>query len=198
MAEVVLVADDDACFRAFLRAVLEDGGYRVRDAEDGASALAATRETRPAAVVLDVNMPRLNGYEICRALREDHGWDLPILFVSGDRTESFDKVAGLLIGGDDYLVKPVAGDELLARLRVLLRRGSTSAPPAAVNLTPRELEVLRLLAEGCNQEEIANRLVISRKTVGTHIERILSKLGVHSRAAAVSLAYRLRLVPVPA
>lgn len=131
----------------------------------------------------------------CRALREEHGPGLPVMFVSGERTESFDRVAGLTIGADDYLVKPLAEDELLARLRCLLRRAAR-ADAALSTLTPRELQVLKLLADGLDQDEIAERLVISPKTVGTQIERILAKLGTHSRAEAVGLAYRLRLVPL--
>jgi DNA-binding NarL/FixJ family response regulator len=192
----VLVVDDDAPFRAYVRGVLEECGYRVVEAEDGLAALAAVRAARPAAVILDVNLPRLSGYEVLRSLREQHGAELPIIFVSGERTESFDRVAGLTIGADDYLAKPFAADELLARLRCLLRRTGRATPAASSTLTRRELEVLQLLAEGLDQAEIAERLVISPKTVGSHLERVLSKLGAHSRAEAVALAYRLRVVPV--
>lgn len=195
MPDHVLVVDDDALFRAYVRGVLEERGYRVVEAEDGVAALAAVRVARPAAVILDVNMPRLSGYEVCRSLREEYGPDLPVMFVSGERTESFDRVAGLTIGADDYLAKPFAADELLARLRCLLRRAKR-ADPAPSKLTRRELQVLELLAEGLGQTEIAERLVISPKTVGTHIERVLAKLGAHSRAEAVALAYRRRVVPV--
>ena len=196
MPDHVLVVDDDAPFRAYVRGVLEESGYRVAEAEDGFAGLAAVRASRPSAVLLDVNMPRLSGYEVCRSLREEHGPDLPIVFVSGERTESFDRVAGLTIGADDYLAKPFAADELLARLRCLLRRAGRAEAAGPTTLTRRELEVLRLLADGLDQGEIAERLVISPKTVGTHIERVLSKLGAHSRAEAVALAYRLRIVPV--
>jgi two-component system, NarL family, nitrate/nitrite response regulator NarL len=193
----VLVVDDDVGFRAFMRELLEAGGFRVVDVPDGAAALASVRSERPAAVLLDVNMPRLSGYEVCRALREEHGAAFPLMFVSGERTESFDRVAGLTIGADDYLAKPFEGDELLARVRSLLRRYAGTGAPVS-SLTARELQVLGLLAEGLDQSAIAQRLVISSKTVGSHIERILAKLGAHSRAEAVALAYRLQLVPVPA
>ena len=194
--ERVLVVDDDGPFRAYVCALLEDHGYAAVPANCGSDALAYLAGDPPAAVVLDVNMPGLSGYEVCRSIRDDLGLRVPVLFISGERTESFDRVAGLTIGADDYLVKPFAPDELLARLRGLLRRVSHAAV-ADPRLTPRELDVLRLLAEGIQQPEIARRLVISPKTVSTHIERILTKLGAHSRAEAVALAYRLQLVAVP-
>jgi len=193
----VLVVDDDGPFRAYVCALLDDHGYSAVPASSGSDALASLSGDLPAAIVLDVKMPGLSGYEVCRSIRDELGLALPIVFVSGERTESYDRVAGLTIGADDYLVKPFAPDELLARLRCLLRR-IPQAELADPGLTPRELEVLQLLAEGIQQPEIARRLVISPKTVGTHIERILSKLGVHSRAEAVALAYRRQLVPVPA
>jgi len=93
------------------------------------------------------------------------------------------------------LVKPVAPDELLIRIERLLRRRAPIAPPIAAKLTGRELEVLTLLADGLSATEIAAQLVISPKTVSTHIERILGKLGVRSRAQAIALAYRRELVP---
>lgn len=195
--ERLLVVDDDAPFRAVMRALLEGDGYAVEEAASGDAALAAVRDRPPAAVLLDVSLPGLSGYEVCRAIRQDHRLDVRVVFVSGERTESFDRVAGLLIGADEYVTKPFAPDELLARLRSVLRR--SSGPAAAKGgLSRRELEVLTLLAEGLRQPEIAARLVISPKTVGTHIERILGKLDAHSRAQAVAIAYRLQLVPLPA
>jgi DNA-binding NarL/FixJ family response regulator len=185
---IVLVVDDDACVRALVCTVLEGAGFAVAEAGTGEEAIAAALADRPHAVVLDVKLPGISGYEVCRRLRDDFGDSLPILFVSGERVESYDRVAGLLLGADDSLTKPFAPDELLARLHGLLRRASP--PPAASDLTGRELEVLGLLAAGLGQPEIADQLVISPKTVATHIERILSKLGVHTRAQAVARAYR--------
>ena len=191
----VLVVDDDAGLRALVGELLTSAGYDVIDVETGAAALDAAERHEPALVVLDVALPALSGYEVCRALRARFGARLPILFVSGERTEAHDRVAGLLLGGDDYLAKPFSPGELVARVQALLRRASLENGRPL--LTPREHEVLTLLAEGLTQDDIADRLVISPRTVGTHLERILSKLGVHSRAQAVAVAYRDRLLALP-
>jgi DNA-binding response OmpR family regulator len=188
----VLIVDDDAAFRTLLIGVLERSGFHVRAAATGEDGLALARRERPSAVVLDVRLPGISGWEVCHELRGHHGDEVPILFVSGERIESLDRVAGLLLGGDDYLVKPFAPDELLARLKRLVRR--TAAEPSHTRLTPREREVLGLLADGKRGPDIAAELVISPKTVSTHVDRILAKLGVNSRAQAVALAYRERLL----
>jgi len=180
--------------------VLKRAGFTSRHLVTGEDAVAFARKRLPAAVILDVILPATSGYEICRELREEHGEHLPIVFVSGDRVEASDRVVGLLLGADDYLVKPIDPDELTARVRRLITRASTQRTKAApsadtfADLTTRESEVLRLLAQGLRQDDIARELEISPATVGTHIQRILSKLDVHSRTQAVALAYRERLV----
>jgi DNA-binding response OmpR family regulator len=188
-AAQILVVDDDVSLLALLSDVLEGAGFAVTAVTSGEDALREARTRRPAAVILDVHLPGLSGYEICRELRETYGDALPILFISGERTESYDRVAGLLLGADDYLVKPFAPDELIARVRCLMRRAAPSMPERIGRLTAREREVLGLLAQGLDQRQIAAKLVISPKTVGSHIERILGKLGVHSRAQAVAFAH---------
>ena len=192
MGDTIAIVDDDPSLCELASDVLEQAGHVTWTAESGEEALTRARADAPALVVLDVCLPRLSGYEVCRRLRVDLGDTLPILFISGERTESFDRVAGLLVGGDDYLIKPFAPDELVARVHALLRRTAAYATPTP-HLTAREGEVLRLLAAGLEQREIAARLVISTSTVATHIEHVLAKLGVHSRAQAVAAAYRLGL-----
>jgi DNA-binding NarL/FixJ family response regulator len=196
-AATVLLVEDDEGLRGLMASLLEEASYTTVEVGSGEDALQVTTQRRIDIALLDVELPGLSGYEVCRRLREQLGPSLPIMFVSGSRTEALDRVAGLLIGADDYLVKPFAPEELLARVRALLRRAQAGRPANGNGtgngnggLTSRELQVLNLLAEGRSQSEIAKELVISPKTVGTHLERILGKLGVHSRAQAVAVAYR--------
>ena len=116
----ILVVDDDQAVRDSLRRSLAFNGYDVELAGDGLAALESIARNRPDAVVLDVMMPRLDGLEACRRLRSA-GEDLPILVLTA-RDAVSDRVAGLDAGADDYLPKPFALEELLARLRALLRR----------------------------------------------------------------------------
>jgi two-component system response regulator MprA len=116
----ILIADDEPAVRASLERALELEGYQVELAADGQEAVDQARQREPDALILDVSMPRLDGLQVCRGLRSD-GLRFPILMLTA-REEVSDRVAGLDAGADDYLVKPFALDELLARLRALLRR----------------------------------------------------------------------------
>jgi DNA-binding response OmpR family regulator len=197
----VLVVDPDAEQREFLEAVLRRAGFRPEVVASGEAALEAAQRERPQLVVLEVRLGDISGYEVCRALREAFGQGLGIIFVSADRKDASDRVAGLLLGADDYLGKPLASDELLARVRALARRAGAydhlTAPALRTGLTARELEVLQLLAEGHNQDAIAEQLIVSPRTVGKHIEHILAKLPARSRAEAVAIAYRRGLHAPP-
>jgi two-component system response regulator MprA len=132
----ILVVDDDQAVRDSLRRSLEYSGYEVSTATDGIEALARLAAVRPDAVIMDVMMPRLDGLETTRMLRSA-GNDVPILILTA-RDAVGDRVDGLDAGADDYLVKPFALDELLARLRALVRRAGTvseSSDPSAQSLT---------------------------------------------------------------
>ena len=193
----ILVVDDDQKFRRLMATVLERAGYSAVEAATGEEAMEAARRERPALVLVDVKLPGIHGYEVCRELKETYGEGLPVFMISGERTEAFDLAAGLLIGADESLAKPLDPDELLARVRKYVQPGRApgEGETAVPDLTSREREVLGLLAQGLAQVEIAKALVISEKTVATHIQHVLEKLDVHSRAEAVALAHRSGLVP---
>jgi two-component system, OmpR family, response regulator MprA len=118
----IMVVDDDRGVRESLRRSLEFNGYTVELAQDGQQAMDAVTRRRPDAMVLDMTMPRMDGLELCRRLRSA-GDDLPVLVLTA-RDAVSDRVAGLDAGADDYLPKPFLLEELLARLRALLRRRS--------------------------------------------------------------------------
>jgi DNA-binding NarL/FixJ family response regulator len=186
----VLVVDDDEATRAFVSELLGRIGIATRLASAGHEALELAAAERPAAVLLDIAMPGISGYETCHQLRALYGASLPIVFLTGERVEQYDRAAGLLLGADDYLLKPVSQDELLARVRTLIARAEADSAP----LTPRERQVINLLAEGLSGREIADRLVIAPSTAAKHIENVVGKLGVRSRSQAIAKAYRLRII----
>jgi DNA-binding NarL/FixJ family response regulator len=197
----VLIVDADPAFRDDVAALVARAGLESTAVGLGQEALAAVAAARPDVVVSDVSLPDMSGFEVCRVLRDQFGESLPIIFVSGERTDALDRTSGLLLGADDYVVKPFDPDEFLARVRRAVARSQTlPSGESARNgvkgfgLTPREIEVLDLLAQGMGQPEIARTLVISGKTVSSHIQRILAKLGAHSRAEAIAFAWRHHLV----
>jgi DNA-binding NarL/FixJ family response regulator len=196
--EYVLVVDGDTASCDLVAAQLQGAGIAARTAPTAAEALASARSERPALVLLEVSLPDIGGFELCHELRDEFGEGLPIIFLSGSRTEPLDRAAGLLVGGDDYIVKPADPSELLARVRrPLVRAGRSNAARQSAtwpSLSQREQQVLELLAEGVPPGQIAVELAISQKTVASHLQRVLSKLNVHSRAQAVAVAYRHGLI----
>jgi DNA-binding NarL/FixJ family response regulator len=194
--DVVLV-DDDPAFRRVLTTVLERAGYKTVGVSSAEQALVAIAERQPDVVLTDVQLPGVSGYELCRQLKDEYADQLAVIIVSADRSEPFDRAAGILLGADDYMAKPVDPGELVARVWRLAGRSngrhvseSNGAGEKLDALSRREREVLDLLAAGSDQDMIAQALFISPKTVATHIQRILTKLGVRSRTQAVALALR--------
>ncbi len=174
----VLVVDDDVLIRRMLERTLTAEGYRVEGAADGGAALAAVERAVPDLVVLDVAMPGLDGLAVCRRLRR-LGLAVPVLLLTA-RDAVSDRVAGLDSGGDDYLVKPFASEELLARIRALLRRGNEPNEVLAfddlvldlrtrrarrgaveIELSGREAELLELLLRNPRQV-ISRELALER------------------------------------
>ena len=131
MPRCVLVVDDDPHIRQLLAFAFEKAGLEVREAADGEEALAQVARAAPDLVVLDINMPRMDGLEVCRRLRATS--DVPVLFLSS-RDEEFDRVLGIELGADDYVVKPFSPREVVARANAIMRRTAPRAPvidPAA-------------------------------------------------------------------
>lgn len=133
----LLLVDDEDNLRSMLSAALRHSGFSVSDVSSGREALAQVAETRPDLIVLDVMMPDLDGFEVCRRLRSE-GKEMPVLFLTA-RDAVEDRVRGLTLGGDDYLVKPFSLDELVARVEALLRRAGSS--PRASVMTCADLEL---------------------------------------------------------
>ena len=126
----ILLVDDDPGIRLSVQRSLEFEGYRVTTAEDGEAALIASAAAQYDCVILDISMPRLDGLGVCRRLRQD-GNDIPVLVLTA-RQQVADRVSGLDAGADDYLAKPFALEELLARVRALLRRRPVGEVPGEV------------------------------------------------------------------
>ncbi len=124
MSQKILVVDDELDIVKVVRAYLEQSGFRVITASDGQQALAAFRHEQPDLIVLDLNLPKMDGLDVCRAVRRESS--VPIIMLTA-RIEETDRLIGLEIGADDYIVKPFSPREVVARVRTVLRR---SAPPA--------------------------------------------------------------------
>lgn len=128
MSRTVLIVDDDPHIRALLTFACGKAGIVTREAGDGEEALASIAQAAPDLVVLDINMPRMDGLEVCRRLRAEG--DLPILFLSS-REDEIDRILGIELGADDYVVKPFSPREVVARIQAILRRAGRTAPPSA-------------------------------------------------------------------
>jgi DNA-binding NarL/FixJ family response regulator len=203
MSEVgtVLVVDCDEATQALIVAQVERLGLLCNVVDSSEAALSSLEKDGPVLAITAVELPGLNGLALLQALHERFE-TLPIILISSKHADPVVRAAGLMLGADDYLVKPLDPAELTARMRRSLRRAGRHVgkdlPDDQANhtgcLSRREREILLLLAEGKTEAEIAAVLVISPKTVATHIQNTLRKLGVHSRTQAVVAAYRDGLV----
>lgn len=204
----VLLVDDHSVVRSGLSVFLMafDDLELVGEASDGEAALRACATLHPDVVLMDLVMPGMDGIAATRAIRERFPHIRVIALTSFPDRE---KVQGALRAGAlSYLMKNVSADELAAAIRSAVAGRPTLAPEATQvlvqsaaappspgdDLTPREREVLELMVEGLHNNQIAERLVVSRATVKSHVSNVLAKLGVSSRSEAVALALRQRLV----
>ena len=175
----ILVADDDQAVRESLRRSLIFNGFTVILASDGAEALELINSERPGLAILDVMMPKRDGLEVCRELRS-HGDDLPILLLTA-RDSVSERVAGLDAGADDYLPKPFALEELLARTRSLFRRATRPAISGADGNEPMRFEDLTLNPETREVTRNGRQISLTRtefallELLMTHPRKVLSR-----------------------
>jgi DNA-binding NarL/FixJ family response regulator len=213
----VVIADDQRLVRSGFRVILdaEDDIRVIGEASDGRSAVDLVLRTRPDVVLMDIRMPELDGLHAAERLLSEPGLDTAVLMLTTfDRDEYIYKA--LRIGASGFLLKDAPADRLLDAVRVAasgdallapsitrrlieeFARGARPAPgelpPAFAELTPRELDVLRLAARGLSNGEIAEQLVLGENTIKTHVGRILHKLGLRDRVQAIVLAYETGLV----
>jgi DNA-binding NarL/FixJ family response regulator len=200
----ILIVDSDDPSRLTAVQVAVRLGYDARPTPTADELIERLGRERPALAIVEVELPgAVNGLEVMRQLHEAFDDALPVILVSARQIDAFDRTAGLMLGADDYVTKPLDPAELLARVKRSLRRASPASANGHTNgkrngneagLSPREQQILGLLAEGRTQRQIADDLVISSKTVATHIQHVLSKLGVNTRAQAVAMAFQKGLV----
>ncbi|KRV50151.1 LuxR family transcriptional regulator [Wenjunlia vitaminophila] len=213
----VVVADDQTLVRTGFRMILTaDGIDVVAEATNGAEAVEAVRRTRPDVVLMDVRMPELDGLEATRRVLTGAPDEPRVIILT---TFDLDRYvyAALTAGASGFLLKDVTPEHLVAAVRTVRRgdallapsitrrlverfahrdRGSAAVHRDLASLTPRELEVLGLLARGMSNAELAGRLHLSEATVKTHVARILAKLQLRDRVQAVITAYETGLVSV--
>jgi DNA-binding NarL/FixJ family response regulator len=212
----ILVADDQAAVRAGFAALIaaEDEMQVAGEAADGREAVDLARRLRPQVVLMDIRMPRLDGLEATRTICADPKLaDTRVLVLTTFDLDEY-VYAALRAGASGFLLKDAGPTELLQAIRVIAageallapsitrrliaefaaRPDGRQAPSELRYLTEREHEVMRLVAAGLSNDEIAARLVISRLTAKTHVSRILRKLGCRDRAQLVTLAYETGLV----
>ncbi len=194
----LLLIEDHAPLRRNLSEILTLEGYRVLTAATGGDGLRLARTERPDLILCDIMLPGMDGLEILAALRGDAACaGLPFIFLTA-KGDAPDIRAGMKLGADDYLPKPVARADLLDAIRTRLQRASqqrafppcfdSPAPLETLGLSPREAEVLLWMAQGKANHDIATILGCSHATVKKHAVHIFAKLGVETRAAAMLIA----------
>jgi DNA-binding NarL/FixJ family response regulator len=212
----VLLADDQQLVRGGFRMILraEPDIEVVGEAADGAEAVALARELAPDVVLMDVRMPTMDGIEATRRIIDANGDGPRVLVLTTFDLDEYVYEA-LRAGASGFLLKDAPEEQLVSGIRIVADGGSLFAPavtrrlierfagtappetpPALAELTTRELEVLRLLARGLSNAEIAAELVVSEHTAKTHVAHILNKLDLRDRVQAVVLAYESGIVPL--
>jgi DNA-binding NarL/FixJ family response regulator len=193
----LLLIDDDPNLILLVKDYLEFRGYEVITAENGREALEVLEGSAPDMIICDVMMPEMDGYSLVSTIRSEPktSW-IPVLFLSA-KGQSQDRVKGLNIGADVYMVKPFEPEELVAQVESSLKQasrliqhkdskggdsgGQKIQVPFDVELTPTELRVVQYVARGMANREIADELNVSQRTIESHVSNMLGKTGLHNR-----------------
>jgi DNA-binding NarL/FixJ family response regulator len=199
--KTVLIIEDQPDMRKNILTILRMEGYAVLAAENGREGLVVAQEEKPDLILCDVMMPEMDGHDVLRALREDRTISgTPFIFLTA-KGEKRDQRAGMNLGADDYLTKPVSATDLLAAVSARLEREekrtssgfapdfTSAAPLEALGLTPREAEVLLWVAQGKSNPEISSIVGAAEKTVKVHLGHVFEKLGLDNRHAAMLCAF---------
>lgn len=206
----LLLIDDDPNLILLVQDYLEFRGYQVVTAENGRQALEVLENFYPDLIICDVMMPEMDGYELVERIRQDPRTDwIPILFLSA-KGQTQDKIKGLNTGADIYLVKPFEPEELVAQVESSLKQAnrlighssgrngednSRIQVPQDVGLTRTETKVVRLVAQGHSNREIAEQLNVSQRTIESHVSNMLNKTRLHNRTELARWAMESNLAP---
>ena len=191
----LLLIDDDPNLILLVKDYLEFRGYQVLTAENGREALDLLQDSLPDMIICDVMMPEMDGHTLVQQIRKNSrtNW-IPVLFLSA-KGQSQDRVKGLNMGADVYMVKPFEPEELVAQVESslkqtnrLIKQNSKVAPaktkikvPQNVELTPTELKVVQLVARGMANRQIAEKLNVSQRTIESHVSNMLNKTSLNNR-----------------
>ncbi|NEP10715.1 MAG: response regulator transcription factor [Symploca sp. SIO2C1] len=204
----LLLIDDDPNLILLVKDYLEFQGYQVVTATNGLEALLVLEDKTPDMIICDIMMPEMDGYTLVEQIRQDPrtSW-IPVLFLSA-KGQTQDRVKGLNIGADVYMVKPFEPEELVAQVESSLKQAkrliyrsvigaeteSANPVPRDIELTRTELKVLQLVAQGMANREIAKHLKVSQRTIETHVSNMLSKTHLHNRTELARWAIDNRVV----
>jgi DNA-binding NarL/FixJ family response regulator len=203
----LLLIDDDPNLILLVKDYLEFRGYEVLTADNGREALNLLSLNLPDMIICDIMMPEMDGYGLIENVRQDSrtSW-IPVLFLSA-RGQSQDRIKGLNLGADVYMVKPFEPEELVAQVESSLKQtnrlllhtdgiGEDHSPiqvPATVELTPTELKVVQLVARGLANREIAIQMNVSQRTIESHVSNMLGKTGLSNRTELARWAIETRM-----
>jgi DNA-binding NarL/FixJ family response regulator len=203
----LLLIDDDPNLVLLVKDYLEFQGYEVITANHGKEALKILESNLPDMIVCDIMMPEIDGYGFVEELRKNPNtsW-IPLLFLSA-KGQSQDRIKGLNLGADFYMVKPFEPEELVAQVESslkqsgrLMQHGDTGAPTESliqvnpsVELTPTELKVVQMVAKGLANKDIANQMSLSQRTVESHVSNMLGKTGLNNRTELARWAMESRM-----